>query len=239
MLILNHHTNLQAQIQVLTQWCQIQSQDRRWYGCASMQDTGQQVVVKQQSTLSLQHSTTQVVNGLDRNFLYHHQMPYNTIMDIWQKGGEKAHEMTVCNLATVFPSGPIFSSRISSHSSNCGSMSIKSSCMEALGTIFQSIAPGSWFAVIADSVIFWRMSVDRPVVKKSMISVLVTRELLKLTTLLLPFFELHHLLMDFRSRHNFLLLVRSPQSHASEGSYSWGRAFFASLKSTARHGGCE
>jgi hypothetical protein len=58
-----------------------------------------------------------------------------------------------------------------------------------------SIAPGFRFAGIPDSAIFWR----RPVVNKSTICVLVTRELSKqLTTLLVlpPFFEPPPLLMD-------------------------------------------
>jgi hypothetical protein len=70
--------------------------------------------------------------------------------------------------------------------------------MEALGMISQSIAPSSWFAAIPDSTIFWRMTIDRPVVNKSTKCVLVTRELLKLMALLsiLLFFKLLPYLME-------------------------------------------
>ena len=84
------------------------------------------------------------------------------------------------------------------------------------------------------------MSADRPVVKESMIFGLVTRELFKLTTLLvfIPlFFEPPLLFIDLRSLHNLHPLVRSPQSQASEASYGGGCASFSSLKSTGRHGG--
>ena len=69
--------------------------------------------------------------------------------------------------------------------------------MDVLGMISQSIAPGSWFAAIPNSVIFWCMSVDQPVVKKSTICVVVPIELLKLTMLLiLLFFKLSPLLIN-------------------------------------------
>jgi len=127
------------------------------------------------------------------SFLCHHQKPYSATTVTQQKSGEGeegTHDIIVCNLATAFPSGPIFSSKISSHSSEYGSMSIGSWWMETSGMIFQLIAPGTWFAAIPDSMIFWCMTADRPVVNGSTKCVLITRELQKLTTLLLLFFPL-------------------------------------------------
>ena len=92
-----------------------------------------------------------------------------------RKGGGrrgKAHNIMVCNLVTTFPSGHVFSSQMSTHSSSCGSMSIGSMWLEVLGIISQSIALGSQFAAIPNSAIFWHMIVDRPVVNKSTICVL-------------------------------------------------------------------